>query len=142
MTGRLLSPSPMVTICLCITSTGSADGRFNYSARYFCARLSCFTICPGFSWLKLRFTICFTIPVCLCPDLDGNRGTTKMCPERPAKGPETQIRSHRLRFHGLRSGTETLKMNIARVGKCGRHHRLVLHPSSSSYLKSYYSQNT
>jgi hypothetical protein len=46
--------------------------------------------------------ICFTICLFISPDLDGNRGTstiiTKMCPERPTKGPETQIRSHRLTF--------------------------------------------
>jgi hypothetical protein len=40
------------------------------------------------------FTICFTICLCISPDLDGNRGITKMCPERPTKGPKTQIRSH------------------------------------------------
>jgi hypothetical protein len=38
--------------------------------------------------------ICFTICLCISPDLDGNRGTTKMCPERQTKGSETQIRSH------------------------------------------------
>jgi hypothetical protein len=31
----------------------------------------------------LCFTMCFTICSCISPDLDGNRGTTKMCPERP-----------------------------------------------------------
>jgi hypothetical protein len=28
----------------------------------------------------------FTICSFISPDLDGNRGTTKMCPERPTKG--------------------------------------------------------
>jgi hypothetical protein len=43
------------------------------------------------------FTICFTICLCISPDFDGNRGTKNetLCPERPTKGPETQIRSHR-----------------------------------------------
>jgi hypothetical protein len=46
------------------------------------------------------FTICFTICLCISPDLDGNRGTTKMCPKRPTKGPKTQIRSHDM-FHDM-----------------------------------------
>jgi hypothetical protein len=32
-----------------------------------------------------RYEVCFTICLCISPDLDGNRGTTKMCPERPTK---------------------------------------------------------
>jgi hypothetical protein len=39
----------------------------------------CFAIC------FVRVLLCFTICLFICPDLDGNRGTTKMCPERPTK---------------------------------------------------------
>jgi hypothetical protein len=38
-------------------------------------------------------TICFTIcqSLCMSPDLDGSRGTTKMCPERPTKGLDVYV---------------------------------------------------
>jgi hypothetical protein len=37
--------------------------------------------------------LCFTICLCISPDLDGNRGTKNdaLCPERPTKGPERLV---------------------------------------------------
>jgi hypothetical protein len=69
--------------------------------------LDCLLVCTMCTSLKhqmtpfracnISFTICFTICLCISPDLDGYQGTKNetMCPERPTKGPETQIRSHR-----------------------------------------------
>jgi hypothetical protein len=39
--------------------------------------------------------ICFTMCLCISPDLDGYQGTENetLSPERPTKGPETQSRS-------------------------------------------------
>jgi hypothetical protein len=59
---------------------------FSHSSREICQPphwLPIFSICSRCVCVLVR--ICFTICLFISPDLDGNRGTTKMCPERPTK---------------------------------------------------------
>jgi hypothetical protein len=58
------------------------------SGRWRIVHVACSPVCSPINtpemvsrYVSRYVSRCFTICLCISPDLDGNRGTTKMCPE-------------------------------------------------------------